>query len=110
MITRGRGAVCGAGESMGRKGLGSMERKVGYSEPPPLPVSGQGLLLFKLWFLFTQNGYGSLVSETCRGTIRQTGIRARARARGYGAWVVPVLAAKPYAMWCCGVTGMSQML
>lgn len=56
MITRGRGPVCVAVESMGRKGLGSMERKVGYTEPPSLPVSGQGLLLFKLWFLFTQNG------------------------------------------------------
>lgn len=76
------------------RSLGSMERMATCSEPPPPPISGQGLLLFKL---FIQKGCHLLVSETCRGTILQIGIGARARA-----CVVPAPIANPYAKWCWG--------
>lgn len=79
-----------------------MERMTTCSQPPPPPISGQ--LLFKL---FIQKGCHLLVSETCRGTILQIGIGARARA-----CVVPAPIANLYAKWCWGgaVTGEIQVL
>lgn len=61
MITREEGVlVCGGLEfalSILVRSLGAMERMAACSEPPLPPISGQGLLLFKL---FIQNGYHSI--------------------------------------------------
>lgn len=68
MITREEGVlVCGAHELMERKSLWSVGRKVACSEPLPLPISGQGLLLFKLWFLYPKMG---AAHKTVRPTDR----------------------------------------
>lgn len=97
MITREEGVlVCGGLEfalPILVRSLGSMERMATCSEPPLPPLSGQGLLLFKL---FIQDGYHS-ISETCRGIILQIGIGARARA-----CVGPAPTANTCGMWCWG--------